>query len=112
MNSHSYIGIGSVIVFAVLFILYKKSIPHKIILLSRLVHFKSGAAAISPEKRVFQAAAGIRSRGRRSDCRFQRQAALIYPHLRATFSSAELTAIRGRIPPNPVINGDAIPSYA
>ena len=60
MNSHSYIGIGSVIVFAVLFILYKKSIPHEIILLSRLVHFKSGAAAISPEKRGFQAGAGER----------------------------------------------------
>ena len=55
MNSHSYIGIGSVIVFAVLFILYKKSTPHELILLSRLVHFKSGAAAISPEKRGFQA---------------------------------------------------------
>ena len=71
MNSHSYIGIGSVIVFAVLFILYKKSIPHEIILLSRLVHFKSGAAAISPEKRGFQAGAGVRSRGRRSACPFR-----------------------------------------
>ena len=59
MNSHSYIGIGSVIVFAVLFILYKKSIPHEIILLSRLVHFKSGAAVISPEKRGFQAAGAL-----------------------------------------------------
>ena len=45
-------------------------------LLLKLSHFKSGAAAISPEKRVFQAAAGIRSRGRRSDCRFQQQTAL------------------------------------
>ena len=45
-------------------------------LLLKLSNFKSGAAAISPEKRVFQAGAGIRSRGRRSDCRFQQQTAL------------------------------------